>query len=291
MHYCRTLLDLPRWPTTSAARRTRAAPAPSTPRWPTDQRTHAWDGEWYARSSTRRAADRRRRRGGCTASTSTRRPGRCTGSGPAERPTAMRSVHERPQAYGVALLWPPYECSDTRIAGTSTYPPGARRTAASLHANTWVIIAAGHARRPDQVRVLRQILPLARPTPTGSGWSRTCTARTSAPRHPQFGMGRNAWLTGPLRGRTSRRRRDPRDPPTHAGLRVAPAIPTRWPGYTATRRFRGTTYEIAVTRGAEPTFTVDGRPCDGDVVPLPPAGTERVRVAVTLASQVGPTPA
>ena len=32
------------------------------------------------------------------------------------------------------------------------------------------------------------------------------------------------------------------------GLRVDPVLPSDWPGFTATRRFRGATYEIAVKK-------------------------------------------
>jgi cellobiose phosphorylase len=99
-------------------------------------------------------------------------------------------------------------------------------------------------------------------------------------------MGRNAWLTGTaswtyvaatqwLLGIR----------PTHNGLRIAPAIPTAWPGYTASRRFRGTRYDIAVRRegpGAAVSLRVDGEPIAGDVVPLPPAGTAKVTVTATL---------
>jgi cellobiose phosphorylase len=36
--------------------------------------------------------------------------------------------------------------------------------------------------------------------------------------------------------------------PEFDGLRVDPVIPSGWPGFTATRRFRGATYEITVRR-------------------------------------------
>ena len=33
----------------------------------------------------------------------------------------------------------------------------------------------------------------------------------------------------------------------YAGLRLDPCIPKAWPGFTATRRFRGNTYQISVS--------------------------------------------
>ncbi len=73
--------------------------------------------------------------------------------------------------------------------------------------------------------------------------------------------------------------------PAHNGLRIAPVIPSGWPGFKATRVFRGVRYQITVERAGEGTtvsHTVDGRPAEGETVPLPAAGTAEVRVEVTL---------
>jgi cellobiose phosphorylase len=69
------------------------------------------------------------------------------------------------------------------------------------------------------------------------------------------------------------------------GLRIAPCIPSEWPGFRATRVFRGVTYHIAVKRagpGNAVSLTVDGSPVEGNVVPLPPAGQAEVMVEVEL---------
>ena len=250
---------------------------------------HAWDGDWYARSYD----DDGRPIG--VASESVHRInlnpqtwavfGEVAPPDRAER--AMASVHERLNTpYGVALLWPPYDGADPRIAGTSTYPPGAKENGGIFcHANTWVIIAAVMLGRADRAyEYYRQILPLAR---TDSDRFRVepyvYCQNICGPTHPQFGLGRNAWLTGTASWTyVAATQWILGIRPTHAGLRVAPAIPSHWPGYSATRRFRGTTYDITVTRGAGPALVVDGEPVAGDVVPLPRVGTERVRVMVTL---------
>jgi cellobiose phosphorylase len=73
------------------------------------------------------------------------------------------------------------------------------------------------------------------------------------------------------------------------GLRVDPVIPSAWPGFSATRRFRGATYEITVRRAgtlesglAEGAGTrVDGKQIPGTVLPLVAAG-DTVRVEVVL---------
>ena len=61
-------------------------------------------------------------------------------------------------------------------------------------------------------------------------------------------------------------------------------IPRDWPGFNAMRVFRGVTFEIAVKRAGEGnnvSLVVDGKPVDGDVVPLP-NGEDKVEVEVTL---------
>jgi cellobiose phosphorylase len=73
--------------------------------------------------------------------------------------------------------------------------------------------------------------------------------------------------------------------PTLAGLQVAPVIPEAWPGFEATRVFRGVTYQISVERvgpGNQVALTVDGRPVSGNIVPLPPRGQTEVTVQAAL---------
>ena len=62
------------------------------------------------------------------------------------------------------------------------------------------------------------------------------------------------------------------------GLRIDPVLPASWPGFTATRRFRGATYEISVRNPARISgrvgeLTVDGRRVPGTLLPLAPPGT------------------
>jgi len=83
--------------------------------------------------------------------------------------------------------------------------------------------------------------------------------------------------------------------PELGGLRVAPVLPASWPGYTATRRFRGATYSITVRRGADPSapsaasapgarggyLIVDGCRVEGTLVP-PAAPGSRVCVEAVI---------
>ena len=107
---------------------------------------------------------------------------------------------------------------------------------------------------------------------------------------PTHGEAKNSWLTGTAAWNLvaiSQWILGIR--PEHDGLRIEPAVPAAWTGFQATRRFRGTTYEIEVTRAAasgagdgHASIVVDGTPIDGTIIPIPPPGTPRVRVAVAL---------
>jgi cellobiose phosphorylase len=71
--------------------------------------------------------------------------------------------------------------------------------------------------------------------------------------------------------------------PEHAGLRIDPCVPAAWGGFTVTRRFRGATYRIAVQKapgvsGRVTRLRVDGRPIDGNFVPLPAVPGAEVEV-------------
>jgi cellobiose phosphorylase len=250
--------------------------------------SHAWDGDWYARSY-----DDAGRPIGVAAETVHRislNPQTWSVFGevaPRERAErAMRAAHEHLNTrYGVALMWPPYDGLDERVRGTSTFPPGAKENGGIFcHANPWAIIAAAMLGWTDQAyEYYLQYLPLARTDADRFKVEPYVYCQNiCGPAHPQFGMGRNAWLTGTaswtyvaatqwLLGIR----------PTHDGLRIAPAIPSGWSGFTASRRFRGARYEITVRRdgpGTAVALVVDGEPIDGDVVPLPAPGAERVTV-------------
>jgi cellobiose phosphorylase len=103
------------------------------------------------------------------------------------------------------------------------------------------------------------------------------------PTHPQFGMGRNSWLTGTAAWTyVAATQWILGIRPTYRGLLVAPALPETWSGFRARRLFRGTVYEIDVERvgaGNRVALTVDGEPVGGDVVPLA-EGRDRVSVRV-----------
>ena len=73
--------------------------------------------------------------------------------------------------------------------------------------------------------------------------------------------------------------------PEYDGLRIAPVLPESWPGFDASRIFRGATYRVAVRRagpGNKVTLKVDGKAIDGTVVPLPTDGRKEIKVEAIL---------
>jgi cellobiose phosphorylase len=205
---------------------------------------------------------------------------------PAER--ALASVKERLATdHGVMLLQPAFSSYHIELGEISSYPPGYKENASIFcHTNPWVMIASAMTGDGDAAfDYYKRINPSAR---EGLGeLHRTepyvyaqMIAGKDAPTH---GEAKNSWLTGTaswnfiaitqwILGIR----------PELDGLRVDPVIPSGWPGFTASRRFRGATYEIRVSRaGAGTGIRVNGAAIAGSVIPLAAAG-ETVAVEVVL---------
>ncbi|MBQ3651924.1 MAG: glycosyl transferase, partial [Clostridia bacterium] len=96
-----------------------------------------------------------------------------------------------------------------------------------------------------------------------------------------YGEAKNSWLTGTAawsfvavsQGILGIR-------PDYDGLRIHPCLPDDMDGFTARRVFRGVLYEITVRRGEQKGLLVDGKPVEGDLVPL--SVGPRCAVTVTI---------
>jgi len=252
----------------------------------------AWDGEWYAR-----AYDDEGKPVGVKSeqyhkiALNTQTWAVIGEAAPPERARqALDSAHKKLNSkYGLALLWPSYVKGDERVRGTTTYPPGAKENGGIFcHANTWAIVAAAKLGLAD--RAMQYYLEITPFTRTDVDCMKVepyvYCGNVAGPEHPQFGYARNAWLSGTaswtyvagtqwILGIR----------PTHQGLMIAPVIPDKWPGFKATRVFRGVRYAITVERqgkGNAVSLVVDGKAIPGAVVPLPAAGTKVVKIDVLL---------
>jgi N,N'-diacetylchitobiose phosphorylase len=252
----------------------------------------SWDGEWYAR-----AFDDEGKPFGVKAeeyqqiSLNTQTWAVIGECAPADRAgKAMHSAHSRLNTpFGLAILAPAYTHGDPRVRGTATYPPGAKENGGIFcHTNPWAIIAAARLGWNELAyQYYRQLMPLARlDNDVFKVEPYVYCGNICGPEHPQFGYGRNAWLSGTASwAYVAATQWILGIRPTFQGLQVAPVIPQDWPGFGARRLFRGMTYHITVERtgsGNAVSLMVDGKPIDGDIVPFPPDGTQSVRVNAVL---------
>jgi cellobiose phosphorylase len=186
---------------------------------------------------------------------------------------------------GLAILAPAYTQGDPRIGGTTTYPPGAKENGGIFcHANTWAIIAAAQLGWNTRAyQYYQQIMPLRRSDlDTFKVEPYVYCGNICGPEHPQFGYGRNSWLSGTAAWTyVAATQWILGIRPTYNGLKVAPVMPEEWSGFKARRVFRGVTYHISVERagrGNAVSLVVDGTAVEGDVVPFPPEGRKEVGV-------------
>ena len=203
---------------------------------------------------------------------------------------AMESAHAMLNTeYGLRLIWPPYDRFVASVQGTTTFPPGAKENGGIFcHANTWAIVAAaqlGWAERAYQY--YRQIMPLGRTdADLYKAEPYVYCQNICSPEHPQYGMGRNTWLTGTASWTyVAATQWILGIRPSFQGLVVAPVVPDSWAGFKASRVFRGVRYEVDVKRagkGNTVQLVVDGKPIEGQIVPLPASGTTSVKVEVRL---------
>lgn len=255
-------------------------------------REHGWDGEWFVR-----AYDANGKKIGsheCEEGKIFIEPqGFCVlagvglDDGKAEKAlTSVKKYLATP--HGIVLNQPAYSRYIADYGEISSYPPGYKENAGIFcHNNPWVIIAETMMGNGDQAHdYYTRINPSARePISDVHRLEPYVFAQMIAGRDaPTHGEAKNSWLTGTaawtyyaatqwILGIR----------PEYEGLRIAPVIPERWTGFTASRTFRGVTYEIEVKRvgsGNKVSLTVDGKAIDGNVVP--PQKAKTVKVIATL---------
>jgi cellobiose phosphorylase len=203
---------------------------------------------------------------------------------------ALDSVRTRlATEHGIVLQQPAYSKYYLNLGEISSYPPGYKENAGIFcHNNPWVIIAETQVGNGDAAHdYYLRINPSAREAISDVHrcepyvYSQMIAGRDA----PSFGEAKNSWLTGTaawnyyaitqwILGIR----------PEFEGLKIAPVIPRNWPGFQATRRFRGVTYHINVKRegpGNQVSLTVDGQPVAGNIV-LASEGQTEVSVEVTL---------
>ena len=192
--------------------------------------------------------------------------------------------------HGIVLQQPAYSKYYLEYGEISSYPPGYKENAGIFcHNNPWVMIGETRIGNGDGAHdYYTRINPSAREEISDLHrcepyvYSQMIAGRDA----PTHGEAKNSWLTGTaawnyfaitqwiLGIRT-----------TFDGLLIAPVIPKSWPGFKATRKFRGVTYQIDVQRagsGNGVSLEVNGAAISGSLVPVPPTGSRTVTVKATL---------
>jgi cellobiose phosphorylase len=257
-------------------------------------RKHGWDGEWFLRAYD----DFGKKIGSkeCEEGKIFIEPqGFCVlagiGHDDGTARTALDSVAKHlATPHGIVLQQPAYTHYYIEYGEISSYPPGYKENAGIFcHNNPWVIIAEAVLGNGDAAfDYYTRISPSAREKISDVHrlepyvYSQMI-AGSDAPTH---GEAKNSWLTGTaawnyyaitqwILGIR----------PEYEGLRIAPRIPKSWTGFTASRTFRGVTYDIAVTRkgpGNAVGLTADGKKLEGEIVPPPATGTKTVKVEAVI---------
>jgi cellobiose phosphorylase len=257
-------------------------------------RQHGWDGEWFLRAYDdfgRKIGSQECAEGKIFIESN----GFCTLAGIGlEDGLAAKALHNVREhlatRHGIVVQQPAYSQYYLELGEISSYPPGYKENAGIFcHVNPWVMIGETRLGHGDEAfDYYSRICPSAREE---IGDLHRCEPYVYAQMiagkdGPTFGEAKNSWLTGTaawnyyaivqwiLGVRT-----------TLDGLEIAPVIPKSWPGFTASRTYRGVVYKIVVERkgeGNSVALTVDGIAIKGSVVPPPAAGTSEVNVHCIL---------
>ncbi len=253
----------------------------------------AWDGDWWVRyfDDAGKPVGSRTNRYGRFFTNGQTWPVLSGFAGGERAVRAMDSLHQIVNTRnGIKLSWPSYRGFDPQLGGVTTYPPGAKENGGIfLHANPWAIIAECLLGRGDRAfQYYSQMNPVAKNDNLDEFESEPyCYPQNIlGDEHPQFGLARNAWLSGTsswcyvaaiqwiLGVRAS-----------FDGLVVDPCIPSAWNGFEMVRRWRNARYFIAVKNPhhickGTGSLLVDGEVVAGNVAPIFGFGEHTIEVTL-----------
>jgi cellobiose phosphorylase len=250
-----------------------------------------WDGEWYKRAfddGSRPLGSKENKFGKIFINSQSW----AVLSQVAERNRAekcMESVEKYLNSkFGIITMYPAYTEYDDTKGGVTTFPPGTKENGGIfLHTNPWVMISEvmlGHGERA--FKYYNQILPGKRNDDAElyEVEPYVYCQNILGKEHPQFGIGRNSWLSGTAAWNMVASSQYILGIRAHYdSLVVDPCIPSDWKGFKATRVFRGATYHIEVQNPNKVCSGVSKIVVDGaetDKIPVFEAGTEHNVVVV-----------
>lgn len=195
---------------------------------------------------------------------------------------ALDAVKERLDSeHGIVLNHPAFTEYYIGYGEISSYPPGYKENAGVFcHNNPWIMIGETVLGRGDRAwEYFRKICPSYTEHVSDLHKVEPYVYAQMIAGKDAFrpGEAKNSWLTGTAAWNfyaVSQYILGIR--PAYDGLRIDPCIPPEWKTYDVTRKFRGATYHITVNnpngkmKGVS-SVTVDGKPVEGNVVPVQPA--------------------
>ena len=248
---------------------------------------HAWDGDWFLR-----AYDANGNKMGskeCEEGQIFIEPqGFAIMSGLDEEVTkkTLKAIDERLNTeHGLVLNNPAFTKYYVEYGEISTYPGGYKENAGIFtHNNAWIICAAAYAGEGDQAfKYYSEIAPAfteetsdlhkTEPYVYGQMIGGKDAGSDIGQTGKNFGQGKNSWLTGTAAWKmVAISQYILGVQADFDGLKIDPSIPAAWDGLSATRQFRGATYDIKVSnpdhvcKGIK-SVVVDGNAIDGNVIP------------------------
>ena len=237
---------------------------------------YGWDGEWFRRAYDafeRPIGSRENEEGQIFIEPQ----GFCVMAGIGGEDYGRRALHSAQSLlgndFGVEVLYPCYSEYHDYLGEISSYPPGYKENGSVFcHNNPWITLAYCSLHDGNGAFDL-----YTRNAPAfiedKSDVHRTepyCYSQTIAGRSAKtYGEAKNSWLTGTAawsfvavsQGILGIR-------PDYDGLVIDPCLPDTMDGFSASRVFRGTRYDITVQRGDEKGMIVDGKAAAGRTIPL-----------------------
>jgi len=259
-----------------------------------DRMTHianskAWDGKWYKRAYNGDGKPVGSKE--CSEGKIFLEPqpwAIISGVAHGKRATAtMDAVKRRLSTrFGIKLLSPAFTEYHPEYGEITTYPKGLKENASIFcHPNPWAMVAECLLGRGNQAyKYYRAILP-------GAQNEIADTRRTepyvycqmvAGPDHPDFGEGKNSWLTGSAAWNyVAATQYMLGIQPDYNGLVIDPCIPKKWKKFSVKRVLRGDTYIINVVNPAHVEkgvkfLTVDGRRIKDKIIPYFRDGKEHL---------------
>lgn len=216
---------------------------------------HGWDGEWFLRAYNHfgeKIGSKENEEGQIFIESN----GFCTMAGIGKEDgrlaQALDAVKERLDCdYGIVLNNPPYTEYHVEMGEITSYPGGYKENAGIFcHNNPWIIIGeteVGNGKRAFEYyskiapAYLEEISELHRTEPYV--YSQMIAGKDAF----KPGEAKNSWLTGTAAWNYYAISRYILGiQPELDGLRIDPCIPDTWDGFKISRKFRGSTYHIAV---------------------------------------------